>query len=78
MQLKPQPAWSGCWIALVILDQPGWDSLYLNCKGSISNVQNPFDTPGFLRKIWVSEFSTSEATGFCVSRRVTWTVYDGI
>jgi len=53
MQLKPRPAWSGCWIALVSPDQPGWDGLYLNCKGSMLNVQNPFDTPGFLRKIWV-------------------------
>jgi hypothetical protein len=61
MQLKPRPAWSGCWIALVSPDQPGWDGLYLNCKGSMLNVQNPFDTPGFLRKIWVtgSYFSTN-------------------
>jgi hypothetical protein len=56
MRLKLQPAWSGCWIALVTLDQPDQEGLYLSCKGSMFDVQNQFDTPGFLRKIWVSDF----------------------
>jgi hypothetical protein len=56
MQLKPQPAWCGCSIALGILDQPEQDGLYLNCKGSMFNAQNLFDTPGFLRKIWVIKY----------------------
>ena len=53
MQLKPQLAWNACWITWCIRDQLGQDGLYLNCKGSIFNIQNLFDTPGFLRKIWV-------------------------
>ena len=54
MQLKPQLAWNDCWITWGIRDRLEQDGLYLNCKGSMFNVQNPFDTPGFLRKIWVT------------------------
>ena len=54
MRLKPQLAWSDCWITLGILDHLEQDGLYLSCKGSMFNVQNLFGIPGFLRKIWVS------------------------